>query len=78
VAHWRLIKQTKGSRFIVAVGFIAMAAVFVYFVWTTARVQPWSVALIAVFIACSAAVELFLAPKPLAPPLVKTALVQPA
>jgi len=73
VAHWRLIKQTRGSRLIVAIGFAAMAAVFVYFVWTTALTQPWSVALIALFVACSAAIEFALAPKALALPKAKPA-----
>lgn len=71
VAHWRLIKQTRGSRLMVATGLVAMAAVFVYFLWTTAMAQPWSMALIAVFIACSAAIEMFLTPKALAPPFAK-------
>jgi hypothetical protein len=53
-----------------------MAAVFVYFLWSTALAQPWSVAVIAVFIACSAAIELFLAPKGPASSLGKVAQVQ--
>jgi amino acid transporter len=69
VAHWRLIKQTRGSRFMVATGFVALAAVFAYFLWSTAMAQPWSVAVIAVFIACSWAIEMFLAPKGPAPRL---------
>jgi hypothetical protein len=76
VAHWRLLKQTRGSRVMVATGFVAMAAVFVYFVWTTALAQPWSVALIAVFIACSAVIELLLGPKSLTAPQVKAALIR--
>ena len=63
VAHWRLIKQTRGSRFMVATGFAAMAAVFVYFLWSTLQAQPWSVAAIAIFVACSWAIEMFLDPK---------------
>jgi amino acid transporter len=76
VAHWKLIKQTRGSHLIVATGFLAMTAVFVYFVWTTALTQPWSVALIAVFIACSAVIELLLGPKSLTAPQVKAALIR--
>ncbi len=76
VAHWRLIKQTQGSRFMVATGFVAMVAVFVYFLWSTAMAQPWSVAVIAVFIACSWAIEMFLAPKGPAPPVGKVAQLQ--
>ncbi len=76
VAHWRLIKQTRGSRFMVATGFVAMAAVFVYFLWSTAMAQPWSVAVIAVFIACSWAIEMLLAPKGPAPPLGKVAQIR--
>lgn len=63
VAHWRLIRQTQGSRFIVATGLASMAAVFAYFVWSTAGTQPWSVSAVAVFIACSWAIEMFLDPK---------------
>jgi amino acid transporter len=69
VAHWRLIKQTQGSRTIVISGFAAMAAVFGYFIWSTAVAQPWSVAIIVVFVACSAAIEMILSPKVLAPSL---------
>ncbi len=63
VTHWRLIRQTRGSHFMVATGFVAMAAVFIYFVWSTAAAQPWSVVAIAVFVACSWAIEMFLDPK---------------
>ena len=56
--------------------FRAMAAVFVYFLWSTAMAQPWSVAVIAVFIACSWAIEMLLAPKGPAPPLGKVAQIR--
>ena len=69
VAHWRLIKETKGSRVVVATGFAAIAAVLSYFVWNSALTQPWSVGLIGVFLLCSCAIEMFLAPKATAPPL---------
>jgi hypothetical protein len=46
-----------------------MAAVFGYFIWSTAVAQPWSVAIIVVFVACSAAIEMILSPKVLAPSL---------
>jgi len=61
VAHWRLIGETKGSRSLVAVGFLSMAVVLVCFVWSTAHTQPWSVGLIVLFIAGSWLVEMLLA-----------------
>ena len=63
VAHWRLIHETKGSKPIVAVGFLSMAAVLAYFFWSTLLTQPWSMGLIALFLAFSWAVEMILAPK---------------
>jgi amino acid transporter len=63
VAHWRLIHETKGSKPIVAVGFLSMAAVLADFFWSTLLTQPWSMGLIALFLAFSWAVEMILAPK---------------
>ncbi len=61
VAHWRLIVETKGSRLLVALGFLSMAVVLVCFVSSIARTQPWSVGLIVVFVAGSWIVEVLLA-----------------
>lgn len=61
VAHWRLIAETKGSRLLVAGGFLSMAVVLVCFVWSIAQTEPWSVGLIVVFIAGSWIVEVLLA-----------------
>ncbi|MEO8627185.1 MAG: APC family permease [Betaproteobacteria bacterium] len=61
VAHWRLIDKTKGSRLLVGLGFLSMAAVLACFLWSIAVVQPWSVGLIAVFITGSWVIEFFLA-----------------
>ncbi len=60
----------------VATGFVAMTALLVYFLWSTALAQPWSVAVIAGFIACSWAIEMFLVPKGPTPPLGKVARVR--
>lgn len=60
VAHWRLIDKTKGYRLLVAIGFLSMAVVLAGFLWSTAVAQPWSVGLIAMFIAGSWAVEVLL------------------
>jgi amino acid transporter len=61
VAHWRLADQTKGSRLVVAVAFLSMTAVLICFLWTITFKQPWSIALIIVFIGGSFIVEIFLA-----------------
>jgi amino acid transporter len=63
VAHWRLIDQTNAYRLPVALGFLSMALVLAIFLWTTASTQPWSVGLIALFIAGSGAVEVILKKK---------------
>ena len=61
VAHWRLIDKTKGSRFLVAIGFLSMALVLACFLWSIALTQPWSVGLIVLFVAGSWMIESFLA-----------------
>jgi amino acid transporter len=61
VAHWRLADMTKGSRWLIAAGFLSMLVVLVLFLWTTANAEPWSFALIVAFIAGSWAIEFFLA-----------------
>ena len=53
VAHWRLIRETKGSRILVAAGLISMGLLLAIFLWTTAVAQPWVAAFIGVFIAGS-------------------------
>jgi amino acid transporter len=60
VAHWRLIHETNGSRVLVAAGFLSMAFVLAVFLWTTAFTQPWSIGLIALFVAGSWMAEWFL------------------
>jgi len=50
VAHWRLIDETRGSRLLVALGALAMAVVLGFFLWTTAVAEPWSFAVIVVFV----------------------------
>jgi amino acid transporter len=60
VAHWRLINETKGSRLLVGVGFLSMAVVLALFLWTTAQVEPWSFALIAILIIGSWIIEFLL------------------
>jgi hypothetical protein len=54
----------------------AMFAVFLYFVWSTAAAQPWSVGLIAVVLLSSWAVEMFLAPSVPVPAHIKAAPVR--
>jgi amino acid transporter len=63
VAHWRLIDETRAYRIPVAVGFLSMAVVLAVFLWTAAIAQPWSVALIVVFIVSSWAAEVFIVTK---------------
>jgi amino acid transporter len=67
VAHWQLNVQTKGSRWLIAIGFLGMLAVLVCFLWSTAVTQPWSLALIAAFVFGSWLIEAILH-KRLAPP----------
>ena len=61
VAHWRLIDKTKGSRLAVAAGFLSMAVVLAFFLWSTAISQPLSIGLIVLFIAGSWIIEFLLA-----------------
>jgi amino acid transporter len=61
VAHWQLIKETKGSRFVVGAAFLSMAIVLTLFLWTTAFTHPWSVALFFVFLAGGGMIEVLLA-----------------
>jgi amino acid transporter len=69
VAHWRLIDETKGRRWIVAIGFVTMAAVLGSFLWTTAMATPWSGAIIVLFIAASWISEMVICEKlPMAMP----------
>lgn len=60
VAHWRLIDETKGSRWLVGIGFLAMLVVLGFFLWSTAIAQPWSLALVGAFILGSWLIESFL------------------
>jgi amino acid transporter len=56
-AHWRLVKETKGSRLLIAAGFLSMAIVLVLFCWTTAEAEPWALGLIVAFIVSSGLIE---------------------
>ncbi|MFO1158665.1 MAG: APC family permease [Reyranellaceae bacterium] len=60
VAHWRLLDQTGGSRLLVALGILAMAGVLALFLWSTALTQPWSFAMIVLFVVVSWATQLVL------------------
>jgi amino acid transporter len=60
VAHWRLIKETKGSRALVAAGMITMGMLLVAFLWTSAVAQPWVVAFIGIFVVGSWTSEVIL------------------
>jgi amino acid transporter len=60
VAHWRLIHETKGSRWLVAAGLITMGLLLAIFLWTTAVAQPWVMVFIGVFIAGSWTSEVIL------------------
>ena len=57
VAHWQLSDKTNGSRWLIGIGFLSMLVVLALFLWATANVEPWSFALIVVFIAGSFAIE---------------------
>jgi amino acid transporter len=61
IAHWRLLPQTKASRFLVGVGSLFIAGVLGCFLWTTFLLQPWSLVLIVAFVVASWFVEWFLA-----------------
>lgn len=61
IAHWRLIDETKGSRFLVGVGLLFIAGVLVCFLWSTFQVQPWSLGLIVAFVVIGWVIEFFLA-----------------
>ena len=60
VAHWRLIDDTKGSRFIVGAGSLFIAGVMICFLWSTFLAQPWSLGLIVAFVVISWIIEYFL------------------
>jgi amino acid transporter len=61
IAHWRLLHQTKASRFLVGLGSLFIAGVLVCFLWSTFLLQPWALALIVGFVVLSWLVEWFLA-----------------
>jgi amino acid transporter len=64
IAHWRLIDQTRGSRWLVAIGFVTMAAVLGSFLWTSFVTTPWSIAAIATFVGGSWLIEVIVMRKP--------------
>lgn len=53
IAHWRVLDQTGGSRLLVGIGILAMGSVLALFLWSTAVTQPWSFAVIVLFVAGS-------------------------
>ncbi len=57
VAHWRLSQQTGGSRTAIMLGALSMGGVLLVFLWHATRTQPWSIAMIATFVAGSALLE---------------------
>jgi len=61
LAHWLLVDETKGSRLLVGMGSLFMAAVLACFLWSTFRVQPWALVSIVAFVAGSWLIEFFLA-----------------
>jgi amino acid transporter len=60
VAHWRLFRETGGSRVAIVLGIMSMGAVLLVFLWSLVQSQPWSIAMIAAFVVGSALVETFL------------------
>lgn len=67
VAHWRVLDQTGGSRVLVGIGILAMGIVLALFLWSTAVTQPWSFAVIVLFVVGSWMTQLALI-RPAAPP----------
>ncbi|MGA7294285.1 MAG: APC family permease [Terriglobales bacterium] len=61
IAHWRLIDETKGSRFLVGLGLLFITGVLACFLWSTFQVQPWSLGLIVAFVVIGWFIEFFLA-----------------
>jgi amino acid transporter len=57
VAHWWLVPEAGGSRPIIIFGIISMGLVLLVFLWSVSRTQPWSIAMIAVFVVGSAVVQ---------------------
>lgn len=57
VAHWRVSQLTGGSKAVIGIGFLLMAAVLTVFLWTVSRTQPWSLAIVVIVIAASAMVS---------------------
>jgi amino acid transporter len=57
IAHWHLIDDTKGSRFLVGVGLLFIAGVLICFLWSTFLAQPWSLGLIVAFVVISWIIE---------------------
>jgi amino acid transporter len=60
VAHWHLIGETRANRWLVGAGFLTMFTVLAGFVWTMILTQPWSAALVAIFVIGSWLIESFL------------------
>lgn len=67
LAHWRLVPEAGGSRTIIVLGTASMGVVLLVFLWTISKTQPWSIAMIALFVLGSGLVEAWLhkrMPKP--------------
>jgi amino acid transporter len=60
VAHWRLLGETKASRFLVGLGSLFIAGVLICFLWSTFLLQPWELALIVAFVIVSWFAEWYL------------------
>ncbi|MEO6923323.1 MAG: hypothetical protein ABI142_05810 [Bryocella sp.] len=59
VAHWRLLDETKASRFLVGLGALFIVGVLICFLWSTFVLQPWAMALIVAFVLLSWCAEWF-------------------
>ena len=57
VAHWRLVPEAGGSRTMIVLGIGSMGLVLLVFLWSVSRTQPWSIAMIAIFVMGSGLVE---------------------
>jgi amino acid transporter len=60
VANWQLSSETKSNTWVVAAGFLSMAVVLAFLLWTTVAQQPWAAAVIVVLVAASWGVESYL------------------
>ncbi|MEO9229913.1 MAG: APC family permease [Devosia sp.] len=64
IANWQLSSETKSNRWVVAAGFLSMAVVLGFLLWTTVAQQPWAAVVIVALVAASWGIESFLMRKP--------------